>query len=66
MKISDQVKVTKHKNIFSKGCAENWTWEIFIIDSVLETTPWTYKIKNLDREKIIGRFFEKELLLSKL
>ena len=36
--------------------------EIFIIDSVLKTNPWTYKIKDLNGEKIIGRFYEEELL----
>ena len=35
-----------------------------VVDSVLKTNPWTYKIKDLSREKIIGSFYEKELLLS--
>ena len=30
----------------------------------LKTNPLTYKIKDLNREKIIGSFYEKELLLS--
>ena len=38
--------------------------EIFIIDSVLKTNPWTYKIKNLNGEKITGSFYEKKLLQS--
>ena len=38
-------------NIFSKAYTENWSREIFIIDSVLKTYPWTYKTKNLNREK---------------
>ena len=37
-----------------------------MIDSVLKTYPWTYRIKNLKGEKIKRRFYEKELLLSKL
>ena len=32
----------------------------------METNPWTYKTKDLDGEKIIGSFYEKELLLNKL
>ena len=44
----------------------NWSRKIFIIDSVLKTNPWLYKIKHLNGEKIIGTFYEKELLLSKL
>ena len=58
------VRITRYKNIFSKGYAENWSREIFIIDSVLKTNPWTYKIKDLNGEKMIGSFYEKELLLS--
>ena len=63
-KVKDRVRITKYKNIFSKGCTENWSREIFIIYSVLKTNPWTYKIKDLNGEKIIGNFYEKELLQS--
>ena len=59
--MSDRVRI---KNIFSEGYTENWSREIFIIDSVLKTNPWTYKIDNLNREKIIESFYEKELLQS--
>ena len=38
----------------------------FIIGSVVKTNPWTYEIKYLNGEKIIGRFYEKDLLLNKL
>ena len=30
-----------------KCCTENWPREIFTIDFVLKTNPWTYKIKDL-------------------
>ena len=30
----------------------------------MKTNPWTYKIKDLNREKIIGSLYERELLLS--
>ena len=30
----------------------------------MKTNPWTYKIKDLNEEKNIGSFYEKELLLS--
>ena len=63
-KVNDRVRIAKYKNIFSKGYTENWSREIFIIDSVLKTNPWTYKIKNLNGEKIIGNFYERELLHS--
>ena len=50
-RVSDIVKITKHKNNFSKGYAENCSREILIIDSVLKTNLWTYKIKDLNGEK---------------
>ena len=33
---------------------------------MLKSNPWMYQIKGLSGEKIIGSFYEKELLLSKL
>ena len=36
---------------------------MFIINSVLETNSWTYKIKDLNGEKVAS-FYKKELLLS--
>ena len=59
-KVNDRVTITKYKNIFSKGYTENWSREIFIIDSVLKTNPWTYKINDLNGEKVIGSFYEKK------
>ena len=59
-KVNDRVRITKYKIIFSKGYTENWSREIFISNSVLKYNPWTYKIKNLKGEKMIGSFYEKE------
>ena len=46
-KAPNRVRITKHKNISSKGCNENWSREIFIIDSALKTNPWTFYIFRL-------------------
>ena len=53
LKDGDRVRITKYKNICSKGYMENWSREIFPTDSVSKINPWTCKFKNLDREKII-------------
>ena len=53
LKVNDRVRITKYKNIFSKSYTENWSKEIFIIDSVLKANPWTYKINCLNGEKIV-------------
>ena len=37
-----------------------------MIDSVSKGSSWTYKIKYINDQKIIGSLYEKELLLSKL
>ena len=58
-KVNDKVRITTYENIFSKGYTENWSREIFIIDSILETNPRTFKIRDLNREKIIESFYVK-------
>ena len=40
--------------------------EKYLLSIVLKHNPWNYKIKDLNREKIIGSFYKKELLLSTL
>ena len=61
--VNVRVRFIKYNNIFSNGYTENWSREIFVIDSVLKIYSWTYKIKDLKGEKVIGSFYEKELLL---
>ena len=53
-KVGNRVRITKHKNIFSKGYTENWSGDIFIIDSVLKTNPWMHK--RFKRSKINRKF----------
>ena len=36
-KVNDRVRITKYKNIFSKGYTENWSREIFISDSLKQS-----------------------------
>ena len=47
-KVGDRVRISKYKKKFAKGYAPN-------------TVSWTYVINNLNGEKIIGTFYEKEL-----
>ena len=55
--INDRVRITSYTNIVSKGYTKNWPREIFIIDSLLKTNSWTYKIKDLKGEEIIQSFY---------
>ena len=38
-----------------------WSEEVFITSKSKNTVPWTYVINDLNGEKIIGTFYEKEL-----
>ena len=60
-KVGDRVRITKFKNIFAEGYAPNWSSEIFIVDKLNDTVPYTYNLKDLNDEEIIGSFYEKEL-----
>ena len=60
-KAGDHVRIPKYKNIFAKGYTPNWSEEIFMIKKVKNTVPWTYAINDLNDNKIIGTFQEKEL-----
>ena len=55
-KVGDRVRITKCKDFFSKGYTENCSREIFVIDSVMKTNVWVYKIKYLKREKNNRKF----------
>ena len=39
----------------------NWSKEVFVVKKVKYTVAWTYVISDLKGEKIVGRFYEKEL-----
>ena len=40
-KVGDRVRISKYKNIFAKGYAPNWSEEVFIINKINNTVPWT-------------------------
>ena len=60
-KVGDRVRISKYKDIFTKGYTPNWSEEVFVIKKVKNTVPWTYVINDLNGEEIIGTFYEKEL-----
>ena len=63
-KVGDRVRISKFKNIFAKGYTPNWSQEIFIVDKINDTVPYTYNIEYLNGEKIVGSFYDKELQKS--
>ena len=64
-KVGDRVRISRYKNIFAKGCAPNWSSEIFIVDKINDTVLYTYNIKDLNDEEIIGSFYNKQLQKTK-
>ena len=52
------IRITKHKNIFSKAYTEKMV-KRNIYYSVLKTNPWTHKIKDLSGEKLLGSLYER-------
>ena len=65
-KVVDRVRISKFKNIFAKGYTPHWSKEIFIVDKINDTGPYTYNIKDLNDEEIIGSFYDRELQKTKL
>ena len=65
-KVGDIVTISKFKNIFAKGYTPNWSTEIFIVNKINDTVPYTYNLKDLNEEEIIGSFYDKELQKTKL
>ena len=59
-KVGDHVRISKHKNIFTKWFTRNWSEEVFMINKVKNTAPWTYVISDLNGEEIIRPFYEKK------
>ena len=60
-KVGDHVRISKYKNIFAKGYTPNWSEEVFVVNKIKNTVPWTYVINDLNGEEISGSFYEKEL-----
>ena len=65
-KVGDRVRISKFKNIFTKGYTPNWSKEIFIVDKINDKVPYTYNLKDLNDEEVIGSFYDRELQKTKL
>ena len=64
--VGDRVRIFKFKNIFAKGYTPNWSREIFIVDKINDTVPYTYNLNNLNGKEIIGGFYDRKLQKTKL
>ena len=58
-KVVNHVRISKFKNVFPKGYTPNWSKEMFVVEKIKNTVPWTYVINDLNGEEIVGSFYEK-------
>ena len=42
LKVNDHVRISEYKNIFAKGYDLNCSEEVFIVNKIKNTVPWTY------------------------
>ena len=57
--VGDRVRISKFKNIFAKAYTPTWSREIFIVNKINNTVPYTYNLKDLNDEEIIGSFCDR-------
>ena len=55
------MRSSKYNNIFAKGSKSKWSEKVSVIIEGKHTVPWTYITCNINREKIVKNFYEKEL-----
>ena len=55
-KVGDNIRISKYKNIFTKGY---WSEEVFVISKIKDTALWIYAINHLDGKDITGTYYEK-------
>ena len=60
LKVRDHVRISKYRNILVKVFTRNWSEEVFLIKKVKNNVPWTNIISDLNREEIVGTFYEKD------
>ena len=64
LKIGHGVRISNNAYRFRKGYNPQLTDEIFKNLAVFTKKPPTYIIKDLEKEEILGKFYEKELRKS--
>ena len=60
-KVGDTVRISRMKGIFEHGFLPNWSEQVYKIDSINNSEPVTYVLKDLQDEIIEGSFYAEEL-----
>ena len=61
-KVGDLVRITRYKNVFSKGYLQNFTTQPFTILRESIKSPKMYTLKDQSGDIIEGRFYSNELI----
>ena len=40
--VGDHVRKSKYKDVFAKGYTHNWSEQVFVVNKMQNTVPWTY------------------------
>ena len=60
LKVSDHVRASKYKSIFTKGYTPKWSEEVFVIKEVKNTVPWTViMMKKMMMKKLLEHYMKK-------
>ena len=66
LKIGDFVRIARPDLPFRKGYKQNFTDEVFTVEKVNTLNPPTYTLIDANDEKVLGKFYEPELVQVKL
>ena len=58
-KVGNHVRIPKYKNVCAKGYTPNWSEEVFVVNKIKNTVPWTNVINDFNGEEITGTFYKK-------
>ena len=58
--VGDHVIISKYKSIFAEGSIPNWSEDVFAINKVKNTVPWSYVIRDLNGKVDLGTLDKKE------
>jgi len=61
-KVGDHVRINSTRHTFLRHTDDRYTYEIFKVNKVNITTPYTYYLIDLKGEEITGRFYEPEMI----
>ena len=63
-KVGQVVRIAKKDEVFKKGYKQTFTDEVFTVDRVATTNPFTYNLKDRNGDQIEGKFYTSELTLA--